>query len=124
MRSREPVPDRRDGGDRPEREPPGQHPGSEHDLWSGPSLTIAEAARTGGGAGGVVAARADPPLSRRRALPRRPPAAKPHPRSAWALANPDPGPGRSPATVRPGPHTRPGTEEPALERPNGQRARG
>src|SRR5215218_3017807 len=48
MRSREPVPDRRDGGDRPEREPPGQHPGSEHDLWSGPSLTIAEAARTCG----------------------------------------------------------------------------
>jgi transposase len=48
MRSREPVPDRRDGGDRPEREPPGQHPGSEHDLWSGPSLTIAEAARACG----------------------------------------------------------------------------
>jgi hypothetical protein len=45
MRTREPVPDRRDGGDHPEQEPLGQHPGSEHDLWSGPSLTIAEAAR-------------------------------------------------------------------------------
>jgi Helix-turn-helix domain len=45
MRTREPVPDRGDGGDHPEREPPGQHPGPEHDLWSGPSLTIAEAAR-------------------------------------------------------------------------------
>jgi hypothetical protein len=39
------VPDRRDGGDHPQQEPPGQHPGSEHDLESGPSLTIAEAAR-------------------------------------------------------------------------------
>jgi hypothetical protein len=45
MRTREPVPDRRHGGDRSEREPLGQHLGSEHDLWSGPSLTIAEAAR-------------------------------------------------------------------------------
>jgi hypothetical protein len=45
MRTREPVPDRRDGGDHPEREPLRQHPGSEHDLWSRPSLTIAEAAR-------------------------------------------------------------------------------
>jgi hypothetical protein len=45
MRNWEPVPDRRDGGDHPEREPPGQHPGSEHDLGVGPNLTIAEAAR-------------------------------------------------------------------------------
>jgi hypothetical protein len=45
MRNREPVPDRRDGGDHPEREPPGQLPSSEHDRWSGPGLTIAEAAR-------------------------------------------------------------------------------
>jgi hypothetical protein len=45
MRTREPVPDRRQSGDHPEREPLGQRPGSEHDLWSGPSLTIAEAAR-------------------------------------------------------------------------------
>jgi Helix-turn-helix domain len=45
MRTREPVPDRRDGGDHPEQEPLGQHPGSEHDLWTGPSLTIAEAAQ-------------------------------------------------------------------------------
>jgi excisionase family DNA binding protein len=45
MRTREPVPDRRDGGDHPQQEPPGQHSGSEHDLESGPSLTIAEAAR-------------------------------------------------------------------------------
>jgi hypothetical protein len=33
--------DRRDGADHPEREPLGQHPGSEHDLGVGPSLTIA-----------------------------------------------------------------------------------
>jgi hypothetical protein len=45
MRTREPVPDRRQSGDHPEQEPLGQHPGSEHHLWSGPSLTIAEAAR-------------------------------------------------------------------------------
>ena len=45
MRTREPVPDGRDGCDQPEREPLRQHPGSEHDLWSRPSLTIAEAAR-------------------------------------------------------------------------------
>jgi hypothetical protein len=45
MRTREPVPDHGDGADHPEQEPPGQHVGSEHDLWSGPSLTIAEAAR-------------------------------------------------------------------------------
>jgi Helix-turn-helix domain len=45
MRTREPVPDRRQSGDHPEREPLGRHHGSEHDLGSGPSLTIAEAAR-------------------------------------------------------------------------------
>jgi Helix-turn-helix domain len=45
MRTREPTPDRGDGGDHPEREPLGQQLGSEHDRWSGPSLTIAEAAR-------------------------------------------------------------------------------
>jgi excisionase family DNA binding protein len=45
MRTREPTPDGRDGGDHPGREPLGQHPGSEQDLWSRPSLTIAEAAR-------------------------------------------------------------------------------
>ena len=48
MRSREPVPDRRHGGDHPGQEPPGQVRDSEHDLWSRPSLTIAEAARLGG----------------------------------------------------------------------------
>jgi Helix-turn-helix domain len=48
MRSREPVPDRRNGGDHPEQEPPGQLRDSVHDLWSRPSLTIAEAARLGG----------------------------------------------------------------------------
>jgi hypothetical protein len=45
MRNREPVPDRRYGGDHPEREPLDQLPGSEQDLWSEPRLTIAEAAR-------------------------------------------------------------------------------
>jgi hypothetical protein len=45
MRSKEPVPDRDYGGDHPEQELPGQHPDSKHDLWSGASLTIAEAAR-------------------------------------------------------------------------------
>ena len=45
MRNREPVPDRSYGGDHPEREPLGQLPGSEQDLWSEPRLTIAEAAR-------------------------------------------------------------------------------
>jgi Helix-turn-helix domain len=48
MRSKEPVPDRDYGGDHPEQEPPGQLPDPEHDLWSRPSLTIAEAARLGG----------------------------------------------------------------------------
>ena len=45
MRTREPTPDRRDGGDHPEHKPLGQHSDSEHDLWSRQSLTIAEAAR-------------------------------------------------------------------------------
>jgi hypothetical protein len=45
MRSKEPVPDRNYGGDHPEQELPGQHPDSKQDLWSRPSLTIAEAAR-------------------------------------------------------------------------------
>jgi hypothetical protein len=57
----------------------------------------------------------DPPLPGRRALPNRPPAAKPHPRSAWALANPNPRPARSRPAATPGPHTRPGTEERALK---------
>ncbi len=42
----------------------------------------------------------DPPLAGRRALPNRQPAAKPHPRSAWALANPHPGPPRSRSAAR------------------------
>jgi hypothetical protein len=45
MRNKDPVPDRRYGGDHSEQEPLGQLPDSEHDLWSRPSLTIAEAAR-------------------------------------------------------------------------------
>jgi excisionase family DNA binding protein len=45
MRNTKPVPDRRDGGDHPEQEPLGQLLDSEHELWSRPSLTIAEAAR-------------------------------------------------------------------------------
>ena len=48
MRNTEPAPDRRYGGDHPEQEPLGQLPDSEHDLWTEPSLTIAEAARTCG----------------------------------------------------------------------------
>jgi hypothetical protein len=48
MASREPVPDRGHGGDHPEQQPPGQLRDSDHDLWSRPSLTIAEAARLGG----------------------------------------------------------------------------
>jgi hypothetical protein len=48
MCTREPVPDRRDGGDHPEQKPLGQLLDSEHELWSRPSLTIAEAARTCG----------------------------------------------------------------------------
>jgi helix-turn-helix protein len=48
MRNREPVPDRRYGGDHPQQEPFGQLADSEQDLWVGPSLTIAEAARTCG----------------------------------------------------------------------------
>ncbi len=45
MRTREPTPDRSYGGDHPEQEPLGQPPQSEHGPWTGPSLTIAEAAR-------------------------------------------------------------------------------
>jgi hypothetical protein len=45
MRTREPTPDRRSGGDHPEQEPLGQLPESEHGPWTEPSLTIAEAAR-------------------------------------------------------------------------------
>jgi hypothetical protein len=48
MRNTEPAPDRRYGGDHPEQEPLGQLPNSEHDRWTEPSLTIAEAARTCG----------------------------------------------------------------------------
>jgi Helix-turn-helix domain len=48
MRNTEPVPDRSYGGHHPEQEPLGQLPDSEHDLWVGRSLTIAEAARTCG----------------------------------------------------------------------------
>ena len=45
MHTREPVPDHRHGRDRPEQLPLGHHPGSELDLWTEPSMTIAEAAR-------------------------------------------------------------------------------
>ena len=45
MRNREPAPDYSHRGDPPEQEPLGQPPDSEHDLWTKPSLTIAEAAR-------------------------------------------------------------------------------
>jgi Helix-turn-helix domain len=45
MRSREPTPERRYGGDHSEQEPLGQLPDPEHGPWTGPSLTIAEAAR-------------------------------------------------------------------------------
>jgi Helix-turn-helix domain len=48
MRNREPAPDHSRRDDPPEQEPLGQLPDSEHDLWIGPSLTIAEAARTCG----------------------------------------------------------------------------
>jgi predicted DNA-binding transcriptional regulator AlpA len=48
MPNTEPAPDRRYGGDHSEQEPLGQLPDSEHDLWTEPSLTIAEAARTCG----------------------------------------------------------------------------
>jgi hypothetical protein len=48
MPNTEPTPDRRDGGDHPEQEPLGQLLDSEHELWSRPSLTIAEAARSCG----------------------------------------------------------------------------
>jgi hypothetical protein len=45
MRTREPVPDRSGDRDHPEQEALGQLPDSEQDLWTGPSLTIAEAAQ-------------------------------------------------------------------------------
>ena len=48
MRNREPAPDHSHRDDPPEPEPLGQLPDSEHDLWSRPSLTIAEASRTCG----------------------------------------------------------------------------
>jgi hypothetical protein len=45
MRNREPAPGHSHRGDPSEQEPLGQRSDSEHDLWVGPSLTIAEAAR-------------------------------------------------------------------------------
>jgi DNA-binding transcriptional MerR regulator len=45
MRNKEPVPDHNRRGGRPNQEPLGQVPDAEHDLWSRPSVTIAEAAR-------------------------------------------------------------------------------
>jgi hypothetical protein len=45
MRNKKPVPDHNHSGDHPEQEPLGQVPDPAHDLWSRPSLTIAEAAR-------------------------------------------------------------------------------
>jgi helix-turn-helix protein len=45
MRTREPTPDHSHSDHHPEQEPLGQLPDSKHDLWTGPSLTIAEAAR-------------------------------------------------------------------------------
>ena len=45
MRSREPVPNCSGDSGHPEQEPLGQLPDSEQDLWTGPSLTIAEAAQ-------------------------------------------------------------------------------
>jgi Helix-turn-helix domain len=45
MGTREPAPDRSGDRDHPEPEPLGQPPDSEQDPWTGPSLTIAEAAR-------------------------------------------------------------------------------
>jgi transcriptional regulator with XRE-family HTH domain len=45
MRNKEPVPDPDRRGDRPDQEPLGQVPDAAHDLWSRPSVTIAEAAR-------------------------------------------------------------------------------
>jgi hypothetical protein len=43
MRTREPTPDHSHSDHHPEQEPLGQLPDSKHDLWTGPSLTIAEA---------------------------------------------------------------------------------
>jgi Helix-turn-helix domain len=45
MRTREPTPDHSHGDRHPERQPLGQLPDAHHDSWTGPSLTIAEAAR-------------------------------------------------------------------------------
>ena len=45
MRTREPTPDHSHSDHHPEQEPLGQLPDSKHDLWTGPSLTIAEAAQ-------------------------------------------------------------------------------
>jgi hypothetical protein len=45
MRNKKPVPDHNHSGDHPEQEPLGQVSDPAHDLWSRPSLTIAEAAR-------------------------------------------------------------------------------
>jgi hypothetical protein len=45
MRTREPTPDHSHSDHHPEQEPFGQLPDPKHDLWTGPSLTIAEAAR-------------------------------------------------------------------------------
>jgi hypothetical protein len=44
MRTREPTPDHSHSDHHPEQEPLGQLPDLKHDLWTGPSLTIAEAA--------------------------------------------------------------------------------
>jgi hypothetical protein len=48
MRNNKPVPDHTRSGDHPEQERLGQVPDPAHDLWSRPSLTIAEAARVCG----------------------------------------------------------------------------
>jgi hypothetical protein len=48
MRTKKAVPDRGQCGDHLQREPLGHHLGSDHDLGSGLSLTIAEAARNCG----------------------------------------------------------------------------
>jgi excisionase family DNA binding protein len=45
MGTREPTPDHSHSDHHPEQEPLGQLPDPKHDLWTGPSLTIAEAAQ-------------------------------------------------------------------------------
>jgi Helix-turn-helix domain len=45
MHTREPDPDHGCGGEHPEQEPLSRLPDSERDLWAGPSVTSAEAAR-------------------------------------------------------------------------------